>query len=122
MRRQDGSRWWWFRDRFWWGDQGLASADVRTIVLEADLDRKQRADALAKVRAAILGGEHVTATPLPPAAQVVRFAVWCREQGTLRRLRHERARRFDRILPFDEGGSTRLRISSCAASPARNAG
>ena len=80
VARQDGRRWWWFRDRFWWDDQGLAAENVRTIVLEADLDRKQRAEAIATARAAILG-EHVAAAPLPPAAQVVRFAVWCRDKG-----------------------------------------
>jgi len=104
VTRQDGRRWWWFRDRFWWDDQGLASADVRTIVLEADLDRKQRAEALAKARAAILG-EHVAATPLPPAAQVVRFAVWCRDKGRCADCGTSARVVFDRILPFDEGGS-----------------
>ena len=104
VARQDGRRWWWFRDRFWWDDQGLAAENVRTIVLEADLDRKQRADALANARAAILG-EHVTAAPLPPAAQVVRFAVWCRDKGRCVDCGTSERVAFDPILPFDEGGS-----------------
>ena len=104
VTRQDGRRWWWFRDRFWWDDQGLASADVRMIVLEADLDRKQRAEALAKARAAILGGDHVTAAPLPPAAQVVRFAVWCRNKGRCVDCGTSERVAFDRILQFDERG------------------
>ncbi len=102
--RQDGRRWWWFLDRFWWDDHGLSAEDVRTIVLEADLDRKQRAEALAKTRAAILG-EHVVAAPLPPAAQVVRFAVWCRDKGRCADCGTSARVVFDRILPFDEGGS-----------------
>lgn len=104
VTRQDGRRWWWFRDRFWWDDQGLASTDVRTIVLEAELDRKQRADAHAKARAAILG-EHVTVAPLPPAAQVVRFAVWCRNKGRCVDCGTSERVAFDRILRLDEGGS-----------------
>ena len=104
MGRQDGRRWWWFLDRFWWDDKGLSSEDVRTIVLEADLDRRQRAEALAKARAAILG-EHVAAAPLPPAAQVVRFAVWCRNKGRCVDCGTSERVAFDRILPFDEGGS-----------------
>ena len=102
--RRDGRRWWWFLDRFWWDDRGLSAEDVRTIVLEADLDRRQRAEATAKARAAILG-EHVTATPLPPAAQVVRFAVWCRDRGRCVDCGARERVAFDRILPFDEGGS-----------------
>ena len=102
--RQDGRRWWWFLDRFWWDDNGLSAADVRTVVLEADLDRKQRSEALAKARAAILG-EHVAAAPLPPAAQVVRFAVWCRDKGRCADCGTSAQVAFDRILPFDEGGS-----------------
>ena len=59
---------------------------------------------MAKARAAILG-EHVTATPLPPAAQVVRFAVWCRDRGRCVDCSSSERVAFDRILPFDEGGS-----------------
>jgi hypothetical protein len=104
VARKDGRRWWWFRDRFWWDDQGLAAENVRTIVLEADLDRKQRAEALARARAAILG-EHLMAAPLPSEAQVVRFAVWCRDKGRCVDCRTSERVAFDRILPFDEGGS-----------------
>ena len=118
VTRRDGRRWWWFRDRFWWDDQGLASADVRTIVLEADLDRKQRAEALENARAAILAGEHVTTAPLPPAAQVVRFSVWCRNKGRCVDCGTSERIAFDRILPLDEGGSDaasniELRCETC---------
>ncbi len=102
--RKDGRRWWWFLDRFWWDDEGLSPEEVRTIVLEADLDRRERAEAMAKARASILG-EHVAATPLPPAAQVVRFAVWCRDRGRCVDCAASERVAFDRILPFDEGGS-----------------
>ncbi len=85
------------------GRQGLASADVRTIVLEADLDRRQRAEAMAKAREAILGGERVTAAPLPPAAQVVRFAVWCRTEGRCVDCGTSERVAFDRILPARRG-------------------
>ena len=125
VTRQDGRRWWWFRDRFWWDDQGLASADVRTIVLEADLDRKQRADTLAKARAAILGGEQVSTAPLPPATQVVRFAVWCRNKGRCVDCGASERVTFDRILPLDEGGSDaasniELRCAPCKERRAAN--
>ena len=122
--RRDNGRWWWFVDRFWWDDMGLSAEDVRTIVLEADLDRRQRADAMAKARAAILG-EHVTATPLPPAAQVVRFAVWCRDRGRCVDCGASERVAFDRILPFDEGGSDaplniELRCEPCKELRAAN--
>lgn len=122
--RRDGRRWWWFRDRFWWDDRGMSAEDVRTIVLEADLDRKQRAEAMAKARAAILG-EHVTAAALPPAAQVVRFAVWCRDRGRCVDCGASERVAFDRILPFDEGGSDappniELRCEACKQRRASN--
>ena len=65
-------------------------------------------------------GRAVAAAPLPPAAQVVRFAVWCRDKGRCVDCGTSERVAFDRILPFDEGGSTRLRTSSCAVSPARS--
>ena len=102
--QRNGRRWWWFLDRFWWDDTGLSAEDVRTVVLEADLDRRQRAEVMAKARAAILD-EHVAATPLPPFAQVVRFAVWCRDRGRCVDCGAGERVAFDRILPFDEGGS-----------------
>jgi hypothetical protein len=101
---RDGRRWWWFLDRFWWDDQGLSAQEVRTSVLGLDFDRRRRAEAMAEARAAILG-EHVTVAPLPPKAQVVRFAVWCRDRGRCVDCGGSERVAFDRILPFDEGGS-----------------
>ena len=114
---RDGRRWWWFRDRFWWDDRGMSADDVRTVVLEADLDRRQRAEEMARARAGILG-EHVTVAPLSPKAQVVRFAVWCRDRGRCVDCGVSERVAFDRILPFDEGGSDappniELRCESC---------
>ena len=34
VTRKDGWRWWWYRDRFWWDDEGLMATDVANIVLQ----------------------------------------------------------------------------------------
>ncbi|MGH3127416.1 MAG: hypothetical protein ACRDPX_05830, partial [Gaiellaceae bacterium] len=72
--------WWWYRDRFWWDDEGLDPRDVRVFVLDADLSSREHAEALAEARATVLGDE--TRQPdTPETSPLIRFAVWCRDRG-----------------------------------------
>lgn len=114
---REGRRWWWYLDRFWWDDEGLSARDVATFVLGTDLQRRQQADDLARVRAGVLGGE-------PPAREseevspIVRFAVWCRDRGRCVDCRSTEDLGYDQIVPFSKGGlrwiaNVELRCTAC---------
>ena len=115
--KTDGRSWWWYLDRFWWDDDGLAARDVQVIVLDTDLCRKQQIATIAEARAAILGEKRRPAD-LEPASQVVRFAVWCRDRGRCVDCGTAEEVGFDEILPPDSGGArtaanVELRCSDC---------
>ena len=122
--RSDGRRWWWYRDRFWWDDEGLTATDVANIVLRADFDRKHQSDAVARARTVILGDarapvfeEHVS--------ESVRLAVWRRDLGRCVDCGSFENVVFDLIVPVSQGGSNtavnvELRCQSCCAQLARN--
>ena len=104
VARRDGRSWWWYRDRFWWDDEGLDPRDVRVFVLDADLRRRQRAHALAKARATLLAEEprEVDTSEMSP---LIRFAVWCRDRGRCVDCGTPDDVRFDEILRPEDGGS-----------------
>jgi len=124
VTRKDGWRWWWYRDRFWWDDEGLAATDVENIVLLADLDRKQQSDAVAQARVVLLGD---AGAPLPEehVSESVRAAVWRRDLGRCVDCGSFESVVFDHIVPISQGGSdtavnVELRCQSCRVQLARN--
>ena len=106
--RKDGRSWWWFLDRFWWDEDGLDARDVKVIVLDMELERKEEAERLARVREAVLGEEQRRADARP-VSQIVRFAVWCRDRGRCVDCRTAEDVGFDEILPSASGGSRSTR-------------
>ena len=124
VARKDGQRWWWYRDRFWWDDEGLNAADIENIVLLADLRRKQESDTFAQARNVILGDAPV---PFPDEnlSESVRLAVWRRDLGCCVDCGSFENLVFDLIVPISQGGSdtavnVELRCRSCCHRLARN--
>lgn len=124
VTRKDGLRWWWYRDRFWWDDEGLTATDVENIVLQTDLDRKQQSDAVAQARVVLLGE---AGAPLPEehVSESVRLAVWRRDLGRCVDCGSFESVVFDHIVPISQGGSdtavnVELRCQSCRVQLARN--
>ena len=124
VTRKDGWRWWWYRDRFWWDDEGLMATDVANIVLQTDLDRKQQSDAVAQARVVLLGE---AGAPLPEehVSESVRLAVWRRDLGRCVDCGSFESVVFDHIVPISRGGSdtaanVELRCRSCRVQLARN--
>jgi 5-methylcytosine-specific restriction endonuclease McrA len=112
-----GRRWWWFLDRFWWDAEGLSSAEVKRIVLDTDLDRKEYYDALEQARAAAFGQVR-PADEQESILESVRFAVWRRDNGRCVDCAAYSGLEFDFIIPPSEGGSdteanVELRCRSC---------
>ena len=80
LARQRGQRWWWYLDRFWWANVELTATDVERMVLESDLDRKRRSDAIAEARLILLGDTRVSLLQ-EHVSEAVRIAVWRRDRG-----------------------------------------
>lgn len=117
VAKRQGRRWWWFLDRFWWDEDGLKSRDVKVIVLDGDLHRKQQAESMARARAQVLGEEPSPAATERPISSIVRFAVWCRDRGRCVDCATSKDLVFDGILPPDEasgwGSGVELRCEAC---------
>ena len=124
LARKRGQRWWWYLDRFWWASDGLTATDVETMVLESDLDRKLRSDAISEARLILLGDKRVS-VPEEQVSEPVRFAVWRRDRGRCVDCGSSKSLIFDHIVPMSEGGSdtalnVELRCHSCRVRLARN--
>ena len=50
LTTQDGRRWWWYLDRFWWDDEGLSAEEIVDAVLEVDLEGEHQREALQHMR------------------------------------------------------------------------
>jgi hypothetical protein len=97
----DGGRcYWWFRDRFWWEDDGLDAADVMALALERDRRRERR---LERARATLASESTAVARPGIPLA--VKRAVWERCGGRCAECGAADLLEFDHVIPLAMGGS-----------------
>src|SRR5215212_2342283 len=74
-------RWWWFRDCFYWEDEGLAAVDVMALVLERERRKRRK---LERAHAAMRGE---------------RGGARCVECGSDFELQ------YDHVIPFSMGGA-----------------
>nr|MBA3261856.1 HNH endonuclease [Thermoleophilaceae bacterium] len=98
----EGRRWWWFRDRFYWEDEGLTAHDVMALVVERERRRRRK---LERAHAALhreLGGVP-RREPIPRAA---RLAVWERDGGRCVECGSDFDLQYDHVIPFSMGGAT----------------
>ena len=119
-----GRQWWWYLDRFWWDHDGLAAAEVQDTVLQADFNRKEHSDAVARARTVVLGDAR---EPLQTdrISEHVKRAVWCRDRGRCVDCGSGEAIAFDPIVSYSDGGSdttanVELRCHSCRARLIQN--
>jgi hypothetical protein len=124
LARRRGQRWWWYLDRFWWPPAGLTATDIEGMVLQADLDRKRRSDAIAEARLILLGDTRVSLLQ-EHVSEAVRIAVWRRDRGRCVDCGSGKSVIFDHIVPTAAGGSdtalnVELRCHSCRVRLARN--
>ncbi len=106
MTDEGARRYWWFRDRVYWEDDGLSAADVQALALDRERRRRRQLDhAHAMMRAA--HGE-----PQTPAARrigltrEIKQAVWERCGGRCTECGATQLLEFDHVIPLALGGSS----------------
>jgi hypothetical protein len=99
---EDRRCYWWFRDRFWWEDDGLAEADVMALVLERERRLERRLD---RARATLAGDAPAAAAGRPGISLAVKRAVWQRCGGRCVECGAADLLEFDHVIPLAMGGS-----------------
>ncbi len=101
---QDGRRhWWWFQDRFYSEDEGLASEDVRALVFERDQKSERRLEG-ARSRM-VQGAMETNVTPRGGISRDIKLRVWERYSGKCANCGSTQLLQFDHIVPLAMGGS-----------------
>jgi HNH endonuclease len=99
----DRRRWWWFRDRFYWEDEGLEVEDVLALLVDR-ARRKERT--LQRAHAALareLGEDAPRRERIP---RPTRLAVWERDGGRCVECDSDFELQFDHLIPLSMGGGT----------------
>lgn len=98
----ESRQWWWYRDCFYWEDDGLSARDVMALVVERER-RKQRK--LERAHAA-LSQERNGPPRREPIPRHVRLAVWQRDGGRCVDCGGAFELQYDHVIPFSLGGAT----------------
>jgi 5-methylcytosine-specific restriction endonuclease McrA len=97
-----GRRWWWYRDCFYWEDDGLTSHDVMALVVERERRKQRKLErAHAAMHRELNGGPR--REPIP---RDVRLAVWRRDRGRCVECASDFELQYDHVIPFSMGGAT----------------
>jgi HNH endonuclease len=113
-------RWWWYRDRFWWEDEGYGTDDVVALVADRERRARRRLErahaALERERVAagparsepLQGGVHepVRLARREPLPRDVRLAVWRRDRGRCRECGSGFDLQYDHVIPLALGGAS----------------
>jgi 5-methylcytosine-specific restriction endonuclease McrA len=97
-----GRRWWWYRDRFYWEDEGYGPRDVIALVAERERRRQRRLD---RAHAA-LRREQASSDRREPLPRDLRLAVWRRDHGRCRECGDGFDLQYDHVIPLALGGAT----------------
>lgn len=96
-------RWWWFRDRFYWEDEGLQMEDVLALLVDR-ARRKERT--LERAHAALQRERSQTASRREPIPRPLRLTVWERDGGRCVECESDFELQFDHLIPLALGGAT----------------
>jgi HNH endonuclease len=108
---------WWYRDRFYWDDEGHTDEDVEALILHRE---RRKQSTLDRARAELRderhpGGRKQSRESIPES---VRHEVWRRADGRCVDCGSRERLEFDHIIPVSKGGSNtarnlELRCESC---------
>lgn len=102
LLEEAGRRWWWYRDRFYWEDEGYGAEDVVALVAERERRSRRRLD---RAHAA-LDQERASSARREPLARDLRLAVWRRDRGRCRECGSGFDLQYDHVIPLALGGAT----------------
>lgn len=97
--------WWWFRDRFYWEDEGLEVEDVLALLVDR-ARRKERTLQRAHAALARELSEDPSAPRREPIPRPTRLAVWERDGGRCVECDSDFELQFDHLIPLSLGGGT----------------
>lgn len=102
VTKAGGLRWWWYRDRFWWGDENVSARDIEKRVLRSNVYRKLPADPRAEAS----------------LSDSTRLAVWSRDRGRCVDCGSSEDLHFDEIVhgsgaSIDSARNVELRCHAC---------
>jgi hypothetical protein len=104
ITEKNGWHWWWYRDRFWWGDRRLSAPEIEALVLAMDLSSESQREAFEHAQASLEGRND--STPADDAVpEDVRREVWIRDRGRCVECGVASSLAFDHVLPVAAGGS-----------------
>ena len=121
LMERAGRRWWWYRDRFWWEDEGYDARDVVALVADRERRRRGRLDrahaALERERAVerpagrgsldrVGVREPASLARREPLPRDVRLAVWRRDRGRCRECGNGFDLQYDHVIPLSLGGAS----------------
>jgi 5-methylcytosine-specific restriction endonuclease McrA len=98
----EGRQWWWYRDCFYWEDDGLTAHDVMALVVERE---RRKARKLERAHAAMQ--QELNGSPRrEPIPRDVRLGVWQRDGGRCVECGGDFELQYDHVIPFSMGGAT----------------
>jgi hypothetical protein len=97
--------WWWFRDEFYWEDEGLQAGEVLALAVERAVTSRRR------LRRAMALLDQESEAPADRAALParVRELVWQRDRGRCASCGSKQRLEFDHVIPVALGGSSTAR-------------
>jgi hypothetical protein len=104
LTANNGLRWWWYRDRFWWVDSRLSAPEIESMILTRDLASEGQREAFERAQAGLVGDDDAAwaQVDLPDH---VRREVWFRDRGRCVDCGVATSLAFDHVLPLAVGGS-----------------
>lgn len=107
MYSSDGrKRWWMFKGKFYWEDEGYTSTVIKALILER-IRKKHK-----KIQRAVnhmRQEESTTPTDRKPIPGDVKIFVWRRDGGRCVKCGSRENLEFDHIIPISKGGSNTAR-------------
>ena len=93
---------WWFRDRFYWDDDGHSAEDVKALALQ----RARREERRLKTARALMQGEASPSPARAPMPAAVAPGVFARDGQRCVECGSSEDLQFDHIIPVALGGAT----------------